>query len=515
MNDTQFAYTLQMDNQQKTQEEVNLLELEGAEEEKNEDYDKNLDFIFIVRPFKQDFCRVEYPFTNDKFTNILEDSQNSNKSQRVLFINENILIAAQNNQIKIANTSVFFEDEKDSTTVSAQKRFKYFKCKQQAFCTIKFNGKGLKGFNIGDQKKNGFRKNAKIDDGRIFGDLEREGYDDEELRARMAMMENNRPIYSDQKMYDQFLQVQLIDFKSIMMGMQWKVLTIYQRVDEQGNEEIIIYAAQRGCLELQAFSLNVDMKEPPKADEEGDNEEKDEQTSQEHKTNQDLIQLDCYNGIKTQGDEYASITITQLSEKDTLAVFRTKDGHIDITTDQIIYDFNFDMMSGQERKTDVLRVTQKDQSNLRGGKVINTVVTRKYFHLELQMYAKEGKKPGNKVIRYNLDFADRNKINYNQRAEYHTLIDSLVSDQFVKKNLTVFSDVKLVGGLLVLTHGQIVSFYSVEGERWFHFFNKKEISRGNTITKQIIEEFRRNGGLSDSQALLGDYDKDMTDEQSI
>jgi hypothetical protein len=131
------------------------------------------------------------------------------------------------------------------------------------------------------------------------------------------------------------------------------------------------------------------------------------------------------------------------------------------------------------------------------------------------MYAKEGKKPGNKVIRYNLDFADRNKINYNQRAEYHTLIDSLVSDQFVKKNLTVFSDVKLVGGLLVLTHGQIVSFYSVEGERWFHFFNKKEISRGNTITKQIIEEFRRNGGLSDSQALLGDYDKDMTDEQSI
>jgi hypothetical protein len=119
MNDTQFAYTLQMDNQQKTQEEVNLLELEGAEEEKNEDYDKNLDFIFIVRPFKQDFCRVEYPFTNDKFTNILEDSQNSNKSQRVLFINENILIAAQNNQIKIANTSVFFEDEKDSTTVSA------------------------------------------------------------------------------------------------------------------------------------------------------------------------------------------------------------------------------------------------------------------------------------------------------------------------------------------------------------------------------------------------------------
>jgi hypothetical protein len=105
----------------------------------------------------------------------------------------------------------------------------------------------------------------------------------------MAMMENNRPIYSDQKMYDQFLQVQLIDFKSIMMGMQWKVLTIYQRADEQGNEEIIIYAAQRGCLELQAFSLNVDMKEPPKADEEGDNEEKDEQTSQEHKTNQDLI----------------------------------------------------------------------------------------------------------------------------------------------------------------------------------------------------------------------------------
>lgn len=40
-----------------------------------------------------------------------------------------------------------------------------------------------------------------MNDGRIFGDLHTDGYYDKDLKERMALMENNRPIYSDIKNY--------------------------------------------------------------------------------------------------------------------------------------------------------------------------------------------------------------------------------------------------------------------------------------------------------------------------
>lgn len=113
-----------MDTDEKTQAEDDLIDISSSEPKNTEAYDKNLDFIFVVRLLKQDFCRVEYPFKNDKFTNILEESfkdgsKNQNNSQRILFINSDVLVVAQNNQIKIARTSDFFEDGEDAQTVIA------------------------------------------------------------------------------------------------------------------------------------------------------------------------------------------------------------------------------------------------------------------------------------------------------------------------------------------------------------------------------------------------------------
>lgn len=39
------------------------------------------------------------------------------------------------------------------------------------------------------------------------------------------------------------------------MAMQWKILAIHE--NEDLSEELVIYAAQRGSLELQVYSLNI------------------------------------------------------------------------------------------------------------------------------------------------------------------------------------------------------------------------------------------------------------------
>ena len=76
------------------------------EEQVNEAYDKNLDFVFVVQPFQQNFARVEYPFYEDSFnSNLLSDLKRMGTSERVIFINSKYLVVAQGNQLKYMKLS--------------------------------------------------------------------------------------------------------------------------------------------------------------------------------------------------------------------------------------------------------------------------------------------------------------------------------------------------------------------------------------------------------------------------
>lgn len=81
--------------------------------------------------------------------------------------------------------------------------------------------------------------------------------------------------------------------------MEWRIL----HVREDSEPQIVLYAGQKGSLNLKAFKLHCQSSVLDQL----------EGVSGENKE-ESLEEIDCYKGMKTTGDEYVSIKITKIKD---------------------------------------------------------------------------------------------------------------------------------------------------------------------------------------------------------
>ena len=106
-----------------------------------------------------------------------------------------MLVVAKNNQVKFTETSEFFSD------AFRQRKVRFYKCKQQAFQTMDVL-KSQSAFNMSKSKT---RDTVAPEMTKILPENM-----DKELKDRQINHTNNRPFYSDHKVYKQSAEIQLI-----------------------------------------------------------------------------------------------------------------------------------------------------------------------------------------------------------------------------------------------------------------------------------------------------------------
>jgi hypothetical protein len=58
----------------------------------------------------------------------------------------------------------------------------------------------------------------------------------------------------------------------------------------------------------------------------------------------------------------------------------------------------------------------------------------------------------------------------------------MLDEEFMQENVQIYDDMKLLGGVLLLSHGQCVSIYNQQKSRWSHYFNMKNCKLSNIKT---------------------------------
>lgn len=74
-----------------------------------------------------------------------------------------------------------------------------------------------------------------------------------------------------------------------------------------------------------------------------------------------------------------------------------------------------------------------------------------------------------------------------------SLVESLMAEEFLKAHVTVFSGMTMHAGLLIVSHGQVVSIYNsniVESRKndainWTHYFNMENSAVSTSVTRLI------------------------------
>lgn len=88
-----------------------------------------------------------------------------------------------------------------------------------------------------------------------------------------------------------------------------------------------------------------------------------------------------------------------------------------------------------------------------------------------------------------------------------------MSEQFLKTHVTVFSDMTMHAGLLLVSHGQVVSIFNsnMPGSKgnWTHYFNKENSNVSTELTRfiqmaadrEFLTELFASRSLLDSEQL--------------
>ena len=96
------------------------------------------------------------------------------------------------------------------------------------------------------------------------------------------------------------------------------------------------------------------------------------------------------------------------------------------------------------------------------------------------------------------------KIDYQSKCQMSTLMTSILDEDFYQSHIKIYEDIKILSGLLVLTHGQCVTLYNIPNKQWSHYFNRKFIQYSNEQTKEILKEQNKDfgGPEEDIQMML-------------
>jgi hypothetical protein len=98
-----------------------MLDIPSGYVEPEQLYDFDLNFIYVIQPFTQNFARIKYPFEQEDFM--------FTQGETVLYVSDEYLIVGRNNSIKYAKIDDFLV-QKDRKNMARQtikeKKIKYF-----------------------------------------------------------------------------------------------------------------------------------------------------------------------------------------------------------------------------------------------------------------------------------------------------------------------------------------------------------------------------------------------------
>ena len=109
LNKTELAYILNMPPKKQVATDLGLNATGESMEVQKKPFDNHLNFIYVVQPFTQNFARIKYPFEDDYFASLGNNDRAGNLTlnETVLFINDEFLVIAENNNLKYAKTEEF------------------------------------------------------------------------------------------------------------------------------------------------------------------------------------------------------------------------------------------------------------------------------------------------------------------------------------------------------------------------------------------------------------------------
>jgi hypothetical protein len=76
-----------------------MLDIPSGYVDPDQVYDFDLNFIYVIQPFTQNFARIKYPFEQEDFM--------FTQGETVLYVSDEYLIVGRNNSIKYAKIDDF------------------------------------------------------------------------------------------------------------------------------------------------------------------------------------------------------------------------------------------------------------------------------------------------------------------------------------------------------------------------------------------------------------------------
>jgi hypothetical protein len=259
----------------------------------------------------------------------------------VLFINDEYLVVAQNNNLKYIKTDEFLSktanrsDNKINPGTALENRgcqkeeskIKYF---QEYSVSMNIDDNlaeyAVNGPSFSQRRKDkrSMRMGSLADDPEEnYGGNERfepAGSSNTEVNQRHKEMIGTRSLYGALREYEKS-EVITLEFKNCLLAGEWKILAVDETFSSISSSNsantIVVYASMEGQLILQVYKLCVENFNV--AVEYSDNESFGQQTIKDQ-DNLDFVEIGGQKGVKSRGDSYTGIQIVSISENQTLTI---------------------------------------------------------------------------------------------------------------------------------------------------------------------------------------------------
>lgn len=190
-------------------------------------------------------------------------------------------------------------------------------------------------------------------------------------------------------------------------------------------------------------------------------------------------------GTNEDGDKFVHMKIIHISDHQTLCVLKTDSGHVDV-----IHDIMKKSQATIYRFSDKLAAEQKIQGNIQAFEFGSQKL---HIHVESLNTGASGSRgpraaaaPTHMKMAY--QFAvnmQTSKIDAQPKLKLPSIVTSMLDEDFFQHHVQIYDDMKVLSGMLILSHGQCVSLYNTMKGSWVHYFNRRDCGLSNRQTRLI------------------------------
>ena len=187
-------------------------------------------------------------------------------------------------------------------------------------------------------------------------------------------------------------------------------------------------------------------------------------------------------GTDESGDKFVQMKIIHISDHQTLCVLKTDAGHIDVI---------HDIMKKSHTNDDIYRFSEKliTEQKIQGAIQAFEFGSQK-LHIQVESLntstsarrgdSKSAAAPTLAKTAYQFSVnMQTSKIDSQYTLKLPSLVTSMLDEDFFQHHVQIYDDMKILSGMLILSHGQCVSLFNMMKGNWVHYFNRRDCNKSN------------------------------------